>query len=781
MNGNGEKKKFLFVSWESLSGDLAWAIKKEGHDVKIFVKKDVDKDVYGGILDRVEDWEKHADWADVIVFDDTGFGEIADKLRKQGKKVVGGSKYTDQLEEDRDFGQAEMRRVDMQTLISEEFTNFDDAIKFVQNNPGRYVFKPSGQISSEQKGLLFVGEEDDGKDLIEVMAHNKRVWSKKIPRFVLQKYAQGVEVAVGSFFNGHEFMLPINVNFEHKRLFPGDIGPLTGEMGCYDDQTEVLTKAGWKRFQDITYEDQFATLNPETNYMEYHRPSAIVHYSHHRQLLKIKNRATDLLVTLDHNMFGQEANAYRKNARWGFVKAKELPNQFVAPRSAQWVGREENTFILPAHPIRHYEGRQVRQKMSSELHLPMDDWLAFLGLWIAEGWTTVTSNYGVGIAQTNPRKKKTIAQVLAKLPFNFKRTRNGWICYNKPLWAYLRPLGGALAKFVPTEYKELSPRQLSILFDHACLGDGNLQKNGFRVYYTSSMKLADDVQEIMLKLGRVGIVKKRAPRKGKIGNRSFKVTHPAYEVIERVQKTVAWLDRRDCRTVPYHGAVHCVEVPFHTLYVRRNGKPIWCGNTSMYWSEPNTIFRMTLAKMKEALAKCGYVGYVDVNCIATSKAIYPLEFTCRFGYPTISIQLEGIQTPIGELLYRMASGENFTFKTKKGFQIGVVVAVPPFPYSDKETFNIYKDSSIIFKKENLDGVHIGDVKIEDGDWHLAGESGYVLVVTGSGTTMEEAGKQAYSRVRNILIQNMFYRTDIGARWYQDSDKLLTWGYMYERN
>ena len=31
-------KKFLFVSFESLSGDLAWQIKKEGHEVKVYRK-----------------------------------------------------------------------------------------------------------------------------------------------------------------------------------------------------------------------------------------------------------------------------------------------------------------------------------------------------------------------------------------------------------------------------------------------------------------------------------------------------------------------------------------------------------------------------------------------------------------------------------------------------------------------------------------------------------------------------------------------------------------------
>jgi len=430
-NHSFSPKKFLFVSFESLSGDLAWQVKKEGHEVKAYIKSETDKDVYDGFLDKVDDWEKHKDWADVIVFDDVGFGGVADSLRASGKLVVGGSKYTDKLEEDREFGQDEMKRLGMLTLSHWDFSDFDSAIEFIKTNPGRYVFKPSGTISSEQKGVLFLGQEEDGKDLIEILGQNKKTWAKKIKKFQLQKMAVGVEVAVGTFFNGEDFIYPVNINLEHKKLFPGDIGPYTGEMG-----------------------------------------------------------------------------------------------------------------------------------------------------------------------------------------------------------------------------------------------------------------------------------------------------------------------------------------------------------TLMFWSPSNLIFKNTLEKIKPELIKSGYVGYIDINCIANARGIYPLEFTSRFGYPLISIQIEGVITPWGEFLYKLAKREPVELKTKKGFQIGVVVAVPPFPYNDKNEFFIYKDLSILFKKNNLDGVHLGDVKMINGTWSIAGESGYVAVVTGAGLTVDDARKQVYSRLNNIILQNMFYRTDIGLKWYKDSDRLQTWGYLY---
>jgi phosphoribosylamine--glycine ligase len=53
----------------------------------------------------------------------------------------------------------------------------------------------------------------------------------RIKEFQLQRRIMGVEVVAGAFFNGKDFIHPICVNFEHKKLFPGDIGPSTGEMG----------------------------------------------------------------------------------------------------------------------------------------------------------------------------------------------------------------------------------------------------------------------------------------------------------------------------------------------------------------------------------------------------------------------------------------------------------------------------------------------------------------------------------------------------------------------
>jgi phosphoribosylamine--glycine ligase len=184
--------------------------------------------------------------------------------------------------------------------------------------------------------------------------------------------------------------------------------------------------------------------------------------------------------------------------------------------------------------------------------------------------------------------------------------------------------------------------------------------------------------------------------------------------------------------------------------------------------------------MESRLAQARFAGSMDINCIVNSNGIYPLEFTPRFGYPAISIQQEGLLTPIGELLSGLADGTLTKLRARSGFQVGVRIVVPPFPYADKKTFeSTSKDSAVLFKTPGREGVHIEEVKQVDGEWRVAGASGVVLVVCGTGPTMKQAQRQAYNRVRNVMIPYMYYRDDIGERWSEDSDRLHAWGYLRE--
>ena len=201
-----EKKNFLFVSLSGLISDIAWQVSKEGHEVRYFIGDKKEKDIADGFVAKSKDWEKDAEWADILIFDDTlGQGEKATQLRAQGKKVIGGSAYSDRLEDDRSFGQEELKKAGVSIIPYREFESFDDAIDHVKENPARYVIKPSGEAQNNKR-RLFVGEEDDGQDVIYMLEAYKKALSDEIKVFQLQRRVTGVEVAVGAFFNGKKFV-----------------------------------------------------------------------------------------------------------------------------------------------------------------------------------------------------------------------------------------------------------------------------------------------------------------------------------------------------------------------------------------------------------------------------------------------------------------------------------------------------------------------------------------------------------------------------------------------
>lgn len=229
--------KILFVSGELIGSALCQKLVKEGNEVKLYIQDDDWEECLDGIVTKTENWRGELNWVGkdgLIVVDDVLFGEEQDWLRHFGYKVVGSSMKADLLELDRRHFQEIAKEHGIETLPSYNFSTAQDAINFVEENKAQWVLKQSSHMSS----LNYVGQSKTGVDVLEMLQTYKK---ENISPVHIQQYASGIEVGVARYFNGVDWVGPVEINHEHKRLNEGDTGPLTPEMGTvlwYSD-TEI--------------------------------------------------------------------------------------------------------------------------------------------------------------------------------------------------------------------------------------------------------------------------------------------------------------------------------------------------------------------------------------------------------------------------------------------------------------------------------------------------------------------------------------------------------------
>src|ERR1700722_11138098 len=122
-----DKRKFLFVSLSGLIGDIAWQVLKEGHDVRYYIEAEKERDIADGFGPKSTNSEGDAkQWANnVSLKNPLGQGERAQALRAAGKPVIGGTPYGDRLEDDRSFGQEELKSAGVSIIPYEDFDSFD--------------------------------------------------------------------------------------------------------------------------------------------------------------------------------------------------------------------------------------------------------------------------------------------------------------------------------------------------------------------------------------------------------------------------------------------------------------------------------------------------------------------------------------------------------------------------------------------------------------------------------------------------------------------------------
>ena len=209
------------------------------------------------------------------------------------------------------------------------------------------------------------------------------------------------------------------------------------------------------------------------------------------------------------------------------------------------------------------------------------------------------------------------------------------------------------------------------------------------------------------------------------------------------------------------------------------------GTLLWYTDASNRLFREVLAPLAPHLREIGFHGDVDVNCIVNADGAWPLELTPRFGYPATAVQIELHESPWGEFLRAVATGQPYDLKWRRGYGIAVLAAMPPFPFCADGCDRAHSPRGlrIHFRAPpdtaELAHYHFEEAKrLPDGTWEICGDTGYVLHATGHGDTVEAARTATNRRMENLALPRLYYRADIGAKFASnDQQQLKEWGWL----
>jgi hypothetical protein len=298
---------------------------------------------------------------------------------------------------------------------------------------------------------------------------------------------------------------------------------------------------------------------------------------------KLTTQQVDLIATPNHRMlikrrFGKERQYKEK---FEFLTAEECFGKRLKYK------KNANDYICD----KYIEEIKIKDRIFN-----LEDWLLFFGIWYAEG--CVTSGY-VHLCAHKQRVKDKLNEILIKLDIQYKYTNCGTtkkpdiiIIRDKDIVNYLQPLSvGAIKKQLPEWVWSLRSEHCRILLEGLMLGDGYKNPSNTYLYYTSSVKLADDISRLALHGGWSANIRTRKDMEKDstfvIRGKEYKRNADALEITINRTKNEPEVNHGHTKTqnaqseewIDFDDDVYCCSVPNETIYVRLNGKPVWTGNS----------------------------------------------------------------------------------------------------------------------------------------------------------------------------------------------------------
>jgi DNA-directed RNA polymerase beta subunit len=311
------------------------------------------------------------------------------------------------------------------------------------------------------------------------------------------------------------------------------------KIHCLTEEHDVLTSNdGWKPIAEVTTDDYVATRN-EDGTIIYQQPLELHHYPDYEgQMYKLKSANVDLDVTMNHRMLVKidDSKGYE------LIKTQDIIGKDVRyKRSGKW---KNNNFYFDDN-----------DKNDNKMYL----FIILIGKWFKYGSIDKIDCNVIMNIKTDEEITQ-IKQCLLNLNYNYIYDNSLFTIYNKQLYECLRYYS---KERFPSWIWELSVNQSKFLLFQML--------NDEKKYYSKSSTFIDDIMRLMLHSGYSGnkIIVKNQDSNVYMISLNMEKNEPLIHHNKHIQQEI----------YHYKGTVYCLSVPNQVFMVRKNGKPVWTGNS----------------------------------------------------------------------------------------------------------------------------------------------------------------------------------------------------------
>lgn len=230
---------------------------------------------------------------------------------------------------------------------------------------------------------------------------------------------------------------------------------------------------------------------------------------------------------------------------------------------------------------------RVPNKLHRRYEFDFKDWAEFLGWFVSEGSTTaVGGSWSINIAQEKRlgAKWQSIRSLLDRMGIPATASDHGFSFHSVTIGVWLREHCGVGShnKRVPKVIREATPGVMGTFLDAYRLGDGSRHTHPDSArYITSSKALADDLNEMLVKLGRARKVRPMHAE-GSVGvnseGRNFVRRAQTWMVTEAGRPSDSNISKKNVKRTWYEGPSYGLLTPTQTFVVRRRGTTYWSGD-----------------------------------------------------------------------------------------------------------------------------------------------------------------------------------------------------------